>query len=262
NITTRIQQLEQDLGVALFSREGKRMSLTREGEVFLAYANRLAALAAEAREAVKPSAPAGLFRLGSMESTAASRLPPVLSRFHAQWPAVSLQLTTGATRRLIRDVLAHELDCALIGQPPKPVHGETIDTGYDPERLEAEQVFTEELLIILPAGHPPIETAADVHVDTLAALEGGCTYRSIAEAWARKAPSLPRTQEVASYHAMLASVSAGNAIGVMPRSVLDLLPGGEKAGTRSLGSVATLLVWRRGKALPALEAFRRSLAGN
>ena len=47
NVTTRVQQLEEDLGVALFSRDGKKMTLTREGETFLAYGNRLMALALE-----------------------------------------------------------------------------------------------------------------------------------------------------------------------------------------------------------------------
>lgn len=254
NVTTRIQQLEQELGVALFSREGKRMRLTREGEVFLTYANRLSALADEARSAMKPSGPVGLFRVGSIESTAASRLPPVLARFHAAWPAVSLQLSTGGTRRLVRGLLAHELDCALVSQPPI----EGIDIGYDAGRLEAESIFTEDLLIVLPPSHPPIATAADIRVDSLAALEPGCTYRAVAEHWARNARGL-RVQDLTSYHAMLAVVSAGNAIGVMPRSVLDLLPGGSGVQTHRLGPIKTLLVRRRDEALPAFAAFRQAL---
>ncbi|GLS22309.1 LysR family transcriptional regulator [Labrys miyagiensis] len=260
NVTTRIQQLEHDLGVRLFSREGKRMDLTHEGATFLGYANRLAALALEAREALKPSAPAGLFRVGSMESTAASRLPSVLSRFHGRWPAVSLQLSTGATRPLVKGVLAHDLDCALIGQPSGPVDGAVIDTGYDPDALDGETIFREELLIVLPSGHPPVESAADLKVKKLAALEAGCTYRRMAELWLRHAPSALPVQQVGSYHAMLASVAAGNAIGVMPRSVLDLLPGGRNVGHHSLGLIDTLLIRRRGEPSPAFRAFRDLLA--
>ncbi|MBP0582743.1 LysR family transcriptional regulator [Labrys sp. LIt4] len=254
NVTTRVKQLEQELGAALFSREGKRMRLTQEGEVFLTYANRLIALADEARGALKPSGPAGSFRVGTMESTAASRLPPVLAKFHAAWPAVSLKLITGGTKGLIRQLLAHDLDCALIGQPSV----EGIDTGYDAGRLEGERVFTEDLLIVLPPRHPPIAEAADLRVDSLAALEPGCTYRAVAEHWGRGARRL-RVQELASYHAMLAAVSTGNAIGVMPRSVLDLLPGGSEVQTHPLGRIETLLVRRRGEASPAFEAFRRAL---
>ncbi len=254
NVTTRIQQLERDLGVTLFSREGKRMRLTRQGEIFMTYAIRLSALAEEARSALKPSGPAGLFRLGSIESTAASRLPPVLARFHAAWPAVSLQLSTGGTRRLLHRLLAHELDCALVSQPPV----EGIDTGFDAERLEAETIFTEDLLIVLPPSHPPMATAADLRVDSLAALEPGCTYRAVAERWVRNARSL-RVQDLTSYHAMLAAVSTGNAVGVMPRSVLDLLPGGGEVGVHRLGPINTLLARRRGEASPAFAAFRQAL---
>ena len=95
NVTTRVQQLEEDLGVALFSRDGKKMTLTREGETFLAYGNRLMALALEARQAVRPVVPSGTLRVGTMESTAASRLPAALTQFNQMWPEVSLRLDDG-----------------------------------------------------------------------------------------------------------------------------------------------------------------------
>ncbi len=84
NVTTRIRQLEEDLGVELFLRDGKRMSLTERGSEFLAYAEQLLALADEARQSMHPAEPGGRLRLGSMESTAASRLPALFedSRVH------------------------------------------------------------------------------------------------------------------------------------------------------------------------------------
>ena len=71
NVTTRVRQLEDELGVPLFIREGKRLHLAPAGQVLLGYADRLLALADEAREAVRDAKPRGLFRLGAMESTAA-----------------------------------------------------------------------------------------------------------------------------------------------------------------------------------------------
>jgi DNA-binding transcriptional LysR family regulator len=252
SVTTRIQRLEQDLGVALFSREGKRMTLTREGAAFLPYANRILDLVTEARQAVKPTEPAGPFRIGTMESTAASRLPDPLTRFHALWPSVSLQLTLGATRDLTQRVLAHQLDCALIARPLGELSDEEI--GFDPEQMEAERVFVENLLIVLPPDHPEIRSAADLCVDTLAALEPGCTYRRIAEKWARREKPL-RTLELSSYHAILASVATGNTIGVVPQSVLDLMrrPGGTK--TYQLGLIDTLLVRRKDSRSMIFHAF-------
>src|SRR6266516_1946495 len=71
NVTTRVRQLERELGVELFVREGKKLHLSPEGKLLLDYADRLLDLAEEAREAVHDAEPRGLLRLGTGESTAA-----------------------------------------------------------------------------------------------------------------------------------------------------------------------------------------------
>lgn len=258
NVTTRIRQLEENLGVVLFCRDGKKMTLTREGETFLSYGQRLVALALEARQAVKPLAPTGTLRVGTMESTAASRLPAALTQFNRMWPDVSLRLTMGASRSLTHDVLTDALDCALIARPPRPLleQDEQFDTELD--LLDTETVFVEDLLIVLPSGHPHINSAADLHVGSLAALEPGCTYRRIAEHWARQS-SGPDTREFGSYHAILASVATGEAAGVMPKSVLDLMHWPTNVETHQVGSVETLLVSRKDSRSSAFAAFREVL---
>jgi DNA-binding transcriptional LysR family regulator len=217
------------------------------------------ALALEARQAVRPLAPSGTLRVGTMESTAASRLPAALTQFNQMWPEVSLHLTMGASRDLTRDVLSNALDCALIARPPKTMREE--DPSFDAElkALEMEPVFVEDLLIVLPSGHPSIKSAADLRVGSLAALEPGCTYRRIAENWARKSSTLP-TSELGSYHAILASVATGNTAGVMPRSVLDLMHWPTPLQTHQLGPVETLLVYRRNDRPSAFNAFHEVLS--
>lgn len=258
NVTTRIQLLEENLGVPLFSRDGKKMTLTQEGETFLTYANQLAALALEARQAVRSLRPSGVLRLGTMESTAASRLPAALNQFKQMWPDVSLQLTLGASRDLTRDVLGGVLDCALIARPPDAMLGE--DEGFEAEleQLEIEPIFVEDLLLVLPFGHPQIRSAADLRIEAIAALEPGCTYRRIAESWAGKS-SVLKTAELGSYHAILASVAAGNAAGVMPKSVLDLMHWPMISQTYQLATVDTMLISRRRDRPNAFDAFREVL---
>src|SRR3974390_2957522 len=117
NVTTRIRQLEQELGVSLFIREGKRLHLTPAGHLLITYADRLLALADDARNAVQDSRPRGPFRLGAMESTAAVRLPKPLAEFHRRYPEVTLQLRTGHAQQLDSAILAAELDAALIAEP-------------------------------------------------------------------------------------------------------------------------------------------------
>ncbi|WP_305827008.1 LysR family transcriptional regulator NmoR [Pseudomonas aeruginosa] len=246
NVTTRIRQLEEDLGVELFLRDGKRMSLTERGSEFLAYAEQLLALADEARQSMHPAEPGGRLRLGSMESTAASRLPALLASYHKAWPRVALEVSTGTSRALFDGVRARRLDCALVAAGPGWA-GELDGSG-----LRGEPLFREELLMILPAEHPPVHDVAEVRLRTLAGFARGCTYRQLAE----DSLGTPLTvQEVGSYHAILACVAAGACVGVLPRSVLQLL-GTPPLRSLPLAEVDTWLVWREGYATAAFERWR------
>ena len=79
NVSTRLKQLEAALDAPLFRRQNRRLVLSDQGRVLLSYADRLLRLSAEAQQAVRDGAPRGTLRLGTMESTAAARLPPVLA---------------------------------------------------------------------------------------------------------------------------------------------------------------------------------------
>ncbi|KWX31902.1 LysR family transcriptional regulator NmoR [Pseudomonas aeruginosa] len=246
NVTTRIRQLEEDLGVELFLRDGKRMSLTERGSEFLAYAEQLLALADEARQSMHPAEPGGRLRLGSMESTAASRLPALLASYHKACPRVALEVSTGTSRALFDGVRARRLDCALVAAGPGWA-GELDGSG-----LRGEPLFREELLMILPAEHPPVHDVAEVRLRTLAGFARGCTYRQLAE----DSLGTPLTvQEVGSYHAILACVAASACVGVLPRSVLQLL-GTPPLRSLPLAEVDTWLVWREGYATAAFERWR------
>src|SRR3954467_11761233 len=78
SVTMRIQRLEATSGVELFHRHKQRLHLSPGGELLRGYAEKLLDLSNEASSALAGSAPTGLLRLGALESTTASRLPPVL----------------------------------------------------------------------------------------------------------------------------------------------------------------------------------------
>lgn len=255
NVTNRIQSLEAELGVDLFSRDGKKMTLTREGRLFRSYATRLVALAREARQALTPTAMPDVLRLGSMQSTAASRLPPVLQAIKQAHPTLALRLTMGSSEELARAVRAEEIDCALIARLPNDHAAQRSDLL---DELDSDPIYREDVLIVLPGWHPPITTASDVQVAWLMALEPGCTYRRLAEQWARQAGTIT-TKEVSSYHVILASVAAGDAIGVVPRTVFELMDWPGEARTHSLGQVQTLLVYRKEENTPAIDILRHAL---
>lgn len=250
NVTTRIKDLEEELGVALFLREGKRMQVTPAGRRLLDYAQRLLALADEAREAVQETEPRGVLRLGSMESTAAARLPALLNAFQKRYPEVTVELHTGIPRDLIAQIFEGKLDAALVAEPAQD------------DRLEVLPAYLEELVVVGPARHPPIATPKDVGKRTLLAFEAGCPHRQRLEAWFNGAAVAPeRVIEMSSYHAMLGCAVAGMGVALMPKSVLDTYSERSRLSVHKLKGafrkVRTLLVWRKG----APQAKVAALAG-
>ena len=138
NVTTRVKQLEAQLGTTLFHRRSRRLMLTPEGQVLLGYADRLLRLSSEAEAALNGGAPRGTFRLGTLESTAATRLAPVLSRYHLAYPDVRLDLVTGTSGALVAKVLRDELDAAFVAEP------------FASASLEMQPAFEERLVLITP----------------------------------------------------------------------------------------------------------------
>ncbi len=116
NVTVRIKQLEAALGVALFIREKRRLTLSPAGEIFLGYVERLLRLSEQARQAVLSDFPQGALRLGTLESTAASRLPPLLSRYHEKYPAVRVELATHTTDALVEGVMRRQFEAFVAGR--------------------------------------------------------------------------------------------------------------------------------------------------
>jgi DNA-binding transcriptional LysR family regulator len=241
NVTTRIRQLEEDLRVTLFIR----------GQVLLGYAERLLALAEEARGAVHDERPRGTFRLGAMESTAAVRLPALLSEYHRRHPGVVLELRTGNPVVLGSAILAGELDAALVAEP-------IADLPF-----EKSFAFDEELVIVAPANHPPIGRKGRLPRSVLV-FEHGCPHRKRLEDWYASRHEMPeRTIELASYHAILGCVVAGMGISLIPKSVLTTFPERKRLSVHFLpkkeNNAQTVLIWRKGAGSANVRALTEIL---
>jgi len=246
NVTTRIKNLEDDLGVALFGREGRRLQLSPQGKVLLEFANRLLLLAEEARGAMHEQMPRGVLHLGSMESTAAIRLPSLLGQIHERYPELSIELRTGAPRPLTIRVLSGELDAALVAEPVS-----------DP-RLDSLAVCTEQLVIIGPVGHPPIRSAHDIRNGTLLVFEPDCPHRQRLEAWCARDNMAPRRIiEVGSHHAILGCCVAGMGVALIPAAVLDTYTERARLSEHKLKgdfrTVRTMLIWRKDSPQPKVK---------
>ena len=237
NVTTRIRQLEEYLGVRLFRKEGRSLALSAEGNTLLNYAVRLLRLADEAVNELRTGKPQGSFRLGSLESTAGSRLAPILSRYHAANPEVVVELITGTTGALINRVMNFELEAAFVSEP------------FTAPELEALPVFREELVLITAKNVARIRSARDLGRSTMIAFAHGCSYRKRLEDWLGSDNVMPeRVLEFASYQGMIACVAAGTGFAIVPMSVLVALQATEKVNRHALPKTVsrnqTHLVWR------------------
>jgi DNA-binding transcriptional LysR family regulator len=241
NVTTRVKQLEERLGTQLFQRHARKLTLSPEGKLLMAYADELLRLSHEAQAAMKSGIPRGIFRIGTLESTAATRLPPVLSKYHLTYPEVQIELATGTSGALVARVLAFELEAAFVAEP------------FTAEGLDMLHAFDEELVLIAPKGVRP---------RTVIAFPAGCSYRRRLEDWLGKESVVAsRVIEFASYHAIIACVAAGTGIAIVPRSVLKVVGAGKHLVVKELpariGRARTQLVWRKGHQSIALDALRQ-----
>lgn len=110
-VTIQIRQLEMELGVKLFDRIGKRVTLTSDGEKFIPYAKKLLIDLEEAKDALKEDKlQSGIIKLGIVESLLSAEFPRILTEFHKECPNISVSITTGTMEYLI-DLLQHnEID--------------------------------------------------------------------------------------------------------------------------------------------------------
>ena len=250
NVTTRIRQLEELLDIALFDRINRRLVITPAGRLLLDYAERLLVLAEEAREAIRAfDTPKGLLRLGSMETTAAARLPLLLAAFRRRYPEVDLRLQAAPTQQLLQDVLHHRIDLALVAAP---VH--------HPELAVAVAVI-EELILVSAADHPTVADPRQLDTVSICTFREGCSYRQRLIDWLRGAGiTVSRINEFGAFEAIIGCVAAGMGFSLLPRSVLDshLVAGTIRAHPTPLAvaHTETLLVWRRDRSRhPARDAF-------
>ena len=244
NVTTRIRQMEDRLGVTLFNRQSRGVSLTPQGQQLQDYAIRILALAMEAERAVQErGGPAGKLSIGSMETTAAIRLPEILASYHKSFPDVELQIATGTSEELLARVIGYKLDAALVGG------------AIEHPELETEQVFQEELVLAVPTGMD-LNT---IRKRTVLVFRRGCSYRARLEQWLRDEGMIPfKVMEFGTVEGIIGCVRAGMGIALLPRGVFRVETGLElRSMPTSVARIPTFLVWRRDTSVSkALHEFR------
>ena len=212
NVTMRVKELEVELGQQLFIRQKSGVILTSAGQTFLGYARRILQLTDESRNALLDSAtPKGLLRLGSMETTAAIRLPRVLTKYRERYPQVQLSLMTGTTVELIKAVENYRLDGAFVG-------------GFHENiSLSQEEVFEEELVLVSSREFSSLpELVRTMPQQTVLVFRTGCFYRSTLEHWFYQVGLVPnQVMELGTLDGILSCVGAGLGVTLLPMSIAE-----------------------------------------
>ncbi|MFJ5298917.1 LysR substrate-binding domain-containing protein [Pseudomonas sp. NPDC088368] len=209
NVSSRIRSLEDELGVSLFQRSAKGVQITPAGRRVLPYAARLAKLLSDASAAARDDGkPTGVLEIGTLETTLALRLPLLIARFAKAWPDVRPVVRTGTTSSLIQDVVDCKLEGAFVAGPVS-----------HPE-LQADTVFNEELVLVTARAVRTLESVAAIsHLKTVV-FRVGCSYRQRLDALlASLGMVAPEPLEFGSIDAIIACVSAGVGITLLPRGV-------------------------------------------
>jgi len=209
NVTSRIRLLEEKIGAPLFRRHSRGVSLTNSGQRLLPYAMKIARLLTEAKRAVEDDGkPKGMLTIGSLETTAAYRLPSIISMYSNAFPSVNISLRTATNVKLIEDVLNHQLDGAFVCG------------ALDHPELEQDVVFHEELVVATAPGRKRFENVAETGELKILVKGPGCAYRDrFEEMLIRRGINISRI-EFGTLDAIVGCVAAGLGETLLPRSVL------------------------------------------
>jgi DNA-binding transcriptional LysR family regulator len=143
-ISKHIRQIEEEIGLPLFDRLGKKVALTQAGEVlFQASQEIMASIAtAELRIEELKGMHGGKLVLGASFALGNYVLPGFLAEFRKLYPLVELTLEISLSEKIAARILANELDVGLVSYRSPD------------QRLSVTKFMTDELIVIVPPGHP------------------------------------------------------------------------------------------------------------
>ncbi|GAA0368716.1 LysR family transcriptional regulator [Bacillus horti] len=259
-VSKQISNLETELGVQLFVREGRNVRLTPIGKAFL---ERIKKVMAELDQAIQEvnefmDPELGEIRLGFPHSLAAYTLPIVVSAFREKHPNVSFELRQGMYTQLLRDIIQGEIDLALVSPVPEK----------HPE-VEGHVLFTEDIYALLPPQHVLAKEGSirleQLKQEPFVVFRSGFTMRTIVMEACEKAGFTPKIAfEGEETDTIRGLVAAGLGVGLLPAVAINesgpINPAyvkiSEPEVTRTVGYITS----RSRKLLPAERLFRIFLA--
>jgi DNA-binding transcriptional LysR family regulator len=213
-VTQQIKALESELDVPLFDRAGGRVSLTPAGVALLPFAEKLAALAEEAREAVAATAggSAGRLAVGASQTIGQYLLPKLIAGYLQENPKVEISVLGGNTQTILEALVEHKVQLCLIEGPAMR------------RDVQVEPFMQDHMVCVVPAGHEWADEEIDVkdlQQTKLVTRELGSGSRRIVEqAFAKAGLDLKKLRLVMTFDStegLLSAVEAGLGIAFVSR---------------------------------------------
>ena len=144
-LSRSIQKLEEELGQPVFERKARSVSLTDAGTRLQARAQQVLSIIADTKAEITDDGESGRVRVGAIPTIAPYFLPEILQKFSAAFPRATLIVQENTTDHLLKNCTQGEIDLAIVALP--------VPVKY----LEVEELLSEELLLVLPPGHPLVD---------------------------------------------------------------------------------------------------------
>ena len=220
-VSRQIVNLEEELGVDLFIREGRNVKLTPIGAMFLEQMQQAMKLIDNAKREVEEhlDPEKGTIRIGFPSSLAAYTLPTAISAFRERYPDVKFQLNQGSYKHLIEGVVKGEFNLALIGPVPKRE-----------KKIKGRTLFTENIVALLPQAHPlankRLLTLNELRDDSFVLFPNGFILREIIVNACSQLGFEPQVSfEGEDIDAIKGLVSAGLGVTLIPEiTLIDSIP--------------------------------------
>jgi LysR family hydrogen peroxide-inducible transcriptional activator len=144
-LSRSIQKLEEELGQPVFERKTRSVSLTDAGILLQARAQQVLTILEDTKAEITDDGQSGRVRVGAIPTIAPYFLPEVLRQFSREFPKAALIVQENTTDTLLKSCTQGEIDLAIVALP--------VPARY----LEVEELFEEELLLVLPSDHPLVK---------------------------------------------------------------------------------------------------------
>lgn len=144
-LSRSIQKLEEEIGQPVFERKTRCVALTEAGTLLQSRVQQVFTILEDTKAEITDDGESGRVRVGAIPTVAPFFLPEVLRRFSSEFPQATLIVQENTTDALLKSCRQGEIDLAILALP--------IPVKY----LEVEELFEEELLLVLPPEHPLVE---------------------------------------------------------------------------------------------------------